>query len=232
MYCIKCGVELADSEKKCPLCGTVVFNPEVPRPDGAPPYPPEHTLNAGNVNRSGVMFIITMLFLLPIVTVLLADWQINGGIVWSGYVVGAVLLLYVVVVLPLWFRAPNPVVFIPVDFAAVMLYLLYIDLACGGHWFLSFAFPVCGGAMLIVTAAAALVRYVHGGYFFIIGGAFILTGLYNVLIEFLLNLNFNLHEGFIWSFYPLAGCVIIGAMLIVIGCSSQLRESLHKKFFI
>ena len=88
-----------------------------------------------------------------------------------------------------------------------MLYLLYIDLACGGHWFLSFAFPVCGGA-------------------------FILTGLYNVLIEFLLNLNFNLHEGFIWSFYPLAGCVIIGAMLIVIGCSSQLRESLHKKFFI
>ena len=39
MYCIKCGVELADSEKKCPLCGTVVFNPEVARPDGAPPYP-------------------------------------------------------------------------------------------------------------------------------------------------------------------------------------------------
>ena len=32
MYCIKCGVELADSEKKCPLCGTVVFNPELSRP--------------------------------------------------------------------------------------------------------------------------------------------------------------------------------------------------------
>lgn len=232
MYCIKCGVELAESEKKCPLCGTVVFNPEVPKPDGAPTYPPEYTLNTGNVNRSGVMFIITMLFLLPIVTVLLTDWQLNGRIIWSGYVVGAVLLLYVVVILPLWFRAPNPVVFIPVDFAAVALYLLYINLACGGHWFLSFALPVCGGAMLIVTAAAALLRYARGGYFFIFGGAFILIGLYNVLIEFLLNLNFKLHEGYIWSFYPLAGCVIIGAMLIVIGCSSHLRESLHKKFFI
>ncbi len=232
MYCIKCGVELAESEKKCPLCGTVVFNPEMPKPDGAPTYPPEYTLNTGNVNRSGVMFIITMLFLLPIVTVLLTDWQLNGRIVWSGYVVGAVLLLYVVVILPLWFRAPNPVVFIPVDFAAVALYLLYINLACGGHWFLSFALPVCGGAMLIVTAAAALLRYVRGGYLFIFGGAFILIGLYNVLIEFLLNLNFKLHEGYIWSFYPLAGCVIIGAMLIIIGCSSHLRESLHKKFFI
>ena len=61
---------------------------------------------------------------------------------------------------------------------------------------------------------------------------FILIGLYNVLIEFLLKLNFNMHAGFIWAFYPLAGCVIIGVMLIVIGCSRPLRDSLHKKFFI
>ena len=31
MYCVKCGVELADSEKKCPLCGTPVFHPDIPR---------------------------------------------------------------------------------------------------------------------------------------------------------------------------------------------------------
>ena len=30
MYCIKCGVELADSEKVCPLCGTRVFHPDLP----------------------------------------------------------------------------------------------------------------------------------------------------------------------------------------------------------
>ena len=30
MYCIKCGVKLADTEKKCPLCGTVVYHPEFP----------------------------------------------------------------------------------------------------------------------------------------------------------------------------------------------------------
>ena len=37
MYCIKCGVELADSEKRCPLCGTPVFHPDLPRNLTEPP---------------------------------------------------------------------------------------------------------------------------------------------------------------------------------------------------
>mgnify|MGYP000840753951 CR=1 FL=1 len=39
MYCIKCGVELADSERVCPLCGTRVFHPDLPCGQGEPPYP-------------------------------------------------------------------------------------------------------------------------------------------------------------------------------------------------
>ena len=39
MYCIKCGVELADSEDRCPLCGTKVYNPEIVRVLEDPPYP-------------------------------------------------------------------------------------------------------------------------------------------------------------------------------------------------
>ena len=88
MYCIKCGVELSDSEEKCPLCGTVVFHPYIKRPDGEKPYPvdrkPQET-----ASRSGLLFILTMLFLLPLATSLLCDWKINGRILWSGYVGGA-----------------------------------------------------------------------------------------------------------------------------------------------
>lgn len=232
MFCIKCGVELADSEKKCPLCGTVVFNPEMSRPDGAPPYPRERDINPKNVNRSGLLFVITMLFLLPIVTVFLCDWTINRRVLWSGYVIGAVLLLYIIAILPLWFRAPNPVIFIPVSFAAIAVYLLYINFATGGHWFLSFALPIVGGAGLIVTAAAALIKYVRRGYLFIFGGTLILAGAYNVLIEFLLNFTFDIHSKLMWSIYPLCICAILGIMLIVIGSSRTLRESLHKKFFL
>ena len=118
MYCVKCGVELGDSEKKCPLCGTTVFHPEMEPPKGDGPYPPEEHIHK-EVSRSGALFIVTVLTVLPIVICLLCDWRINGGIVWSGYVTGALLMCYIVIVLPLWFRRGNPVIFVPVDFVAL-----------------------------------------------------------------------------------------------------------------
>ena len=232
MYCIKCGVELADSEKKCPLCGTVVFNPELSRPDGEPQYPRMPAAHPEKVNHSGIMFVVTMLFLLPIVTTLLCDWQINGEIIWSGYAVGAVILLYTLVVLPLWFRHPNPAIFVPVDFAAIALFLLYINFAVGGHWFLSFAFPVTGAIALLVTAVVTLMRYVPGGALYIFGGALILTGGLNVLIEFLLHITFGIEGMFVWSIYPLTVCVLLGVMLLVVAVCKPLRRSLHRKFFL
>ena len=36
MYCVKCGVELADSQRVCPLCGTRVFHPDIPRTPARP----------------------------------------------------------------------------------------------------------------------------------------------------------------------------------------------------
>ena len=77
---------------------------------------------------------------------------------------------------------------------ALGVYLLYIDLATGGRWFLSFAFPVVGAAGIIVTAMVILLRYLHGGHLFVFGGAFILSGGLMVLVEFLINLTFKLHH--------------------------------------
>ena len=167
MYCVKCGVALADSERKCPLCGTPVFHPDIARPAAEPPFPPERRLHGEAVNRSGLLFVLTIFSLLPVLIVLLCDWRINGGVVWSGFAAGGIVLFYILVLLPQWFRRPNPVIFVPVDFAAIALYLLYIDFAVGGHWFLSFAFPVTGAIALLVTAVITLVRYLHGGYLYI-----------------------------------------------------------------
>ena len=231
MYCVKCGVELADSEKKCPLCGTPVFHPDIERKPAEPPFPPDRR-HAENVSRVGILFVLTVLFVLPAAICLLCDWRINGGIVWSGYAAGGIALLYILVLLPMWFRHPNPVIFVPVDFVAIGLYLLYIDLATGGHWFLSFAFPVTSAIGVLVTAVVALTRYLHAGYLYIYGGGLILGGALAMLIEFLLNLTFQVHETFFWSFYPLVAGVLLGLMLIVIAVCKPLRESLRKKFFL
>ena len=217
MYCVNCGVELADSETVCPLCGTRVFHPDLSRPQADAPYPPDHHVKPEDVSRSGILFVMTM--------------RINGGIVWSGFAAGAIGLLYVLIVLPMWFKRPNPVIFVPVDFAAIGLYLLCIDLAVKGGWFLSFAFPVAAAIGLLLTAVVALVRYVRGGYLYIFGGALILAGGLAVLIEFLINVTFGIHKALLWSIYPLAAGVILGGMLLVIAICKPLRKSLHRKFF-
>ncbi len=231
MYCIKCGVELADSEERCPLCGTVVFHPELTVPAGEKPYPPQ-AAGPETASRWGVLFVLTMLFALPLVTVLLCDWRLNGTVVWSGYVAGALVVLYVVVVLPLWFRRGTPVVFVAADFVAAGLYLLYINAALGGRWFLPFAFPVTGGLMVISVGAVTLLHYLRRGHLFIIAGTVLATGGFMVLVEFLLNVTFGLHERLIWSIYPLACCLLLGLMLIVVACCPPLRESLRRKFFL
>ena len=232
MYCVKCGVELADSEKVCPLCGTRVFHPDLTRRQGEPPYPPEERIRPEDVNRSGILFLLTALVFIPAVISVLCDWRINGTIVWSGYAAGGILLLYIMVILPMWFSNPNPVIFVPVDFAAIMLYLLYINFATGGHWFLSFAFPVSGAVAVLVCAVVTLLRYLRRGWLFIFGGALIFSGGLAVFIEFLINLNFQVHQTFMWSLYPLTVGVLLGVMVLVIAVCKPLRRSLHRKFFL
>lgn len=231
MYCIKCGVELADTEKQCPLCGTVVFHPELRQPDAEKNYPP-NLFPAQQVRPWGTLLIISMCFLLPLFITLLCDLQINRRITWSGFVAGGLLTAYVILVLPFWFRRPNPVIFVPCDFLAAGLYLLYIDLATGGGWFLSFALPVTAGTGLIVTAVVALTRYIHRGRLYIFGGAAIATGIFMPLMELLLNHTFSRPRFIGWSLYPLVTLALLGITLITVAVCRPLRESLEKRFFV
>ena len=178
------------------------------------------------------MFVVSVCMLLPAVISVLCDWRINGRITWSGFVVGGLVLLYILAALPMWFKRPDPVIFVPVDFAAIALFLLYVNYATGGHWYLSFALPVTGAAALLVCAMVTLLKYLPGAALYICGGALILSGGLAVLVEFLLNLTFGLHDKFLWSIYPLAVGVVLGAMLLVIAVNKPLRRSLHRKFFL
>lgn len=231
MYCVKCGVKLADTEKHCPLCQTVVFHPDVLREEGQKPYPAAR-YPSYQVNHRSALVIVTTLFLMPLLITLLCNWRITGEITWSGYVAGALFVTYVSMVLPYWFRNPNPVIFVPCSFAAVELFLLYINLATEGHWFLSFAFPVVGGLCLIVTAVVTLLRYLPGNELYVIGGALAVLGAFMLLVEFLMMITFDLTTFIAWSLYPLTALVLLGGMLIFLGISQPAREKMERKFFL
>ena len=230
MYCIKCGVELADSERSCPLCGTLVFHPDFPAPSGEKPYPVGQR-PAQQVSPMGAKFILSMFFLAGVLIPTLCDLQINGAITWSGYVIGALVLSYVWLVLPFWFRRPNPIVFVPCGFGAVAAYLLYIDWATEGHWFLTFGLPVVAVFGGIITAVVVLVRCLRRGKMFIFGGAALGIGAFMPVMEWLLTLTFPI-PFYGWSFYPLLVLALIGITFIVIRICRPMRESLERKFFI
>ena len=231
MYCIKCGVELADTENVCPLCKTAVFYPGLARDEATPNYPPYKKPKPA-INKRGVLFLITMFYVMLAIQLLVCEISIFDRLSWSLYAIGGLALSYIVILLPTWFSRPNPVIFVPCDFAAATLYLWFINEFSGGDWFATFALPVAFWAAMIVTAVVALSHYVKKGYYFIFGGASVLTGFYIVMIEILLYVTFPPMYFYFWSVYPLIGCALLGLALIIIGICRPLRESLAKKLFI
>ncbi len=231
MYCVKCGVKLADSEERCPLCGTVVYHPEIKQPKGKKPYPEYEGFSGETIKQSGFSFIVALLFLITLCVTLICDLKLTGRVTWSAYVTGALVLFYTIFFLPLWFKKPNPVIFSSVDFVVTGCFLLLIDLVTGGKWFLPFAFPVTGAAMIITVTVITLCHYLKRGRLYIFGGALIACGLYAVLIELMLHVTFKV-QMFRWSLYPLVACFLLGMGLIIIAICKPLKESLRRKFFI
>lgn len=232
MYCANCGVKLADGQKLCPVCNTRAYHPDLPRSDASPSYPNKE-FQSEEYNRRGLLFVISILWFIPFALPVIFELSWHATVTWSGLVAGGVLLAYILVVLPLWFKHAPPIIFVASDFAAILLYLLYIDIQNhGGRWFLRFAFPVTGVFALICCAVVTLCFYIRRGYLYIFGGASIALGAWTVLIEFLIWVTFGVVSPVFWSACSFASLFVIGMLLIVIAMVKPLKESLKKKFFL
>lgn len=231
MYCIRCGVKLPDGERICPLCGTEVYHPDFLKEEPVPLYPP-HRYPTPLENPKTAQIILTTITLMALLITMVTDVQLGGGINWSGYVAGALIIGYIVLVLPLWFRKPNPVIFIPGSFAAVVVYLLYINHVTDGDWFLSLAFPVTAYLGLLITAVAALLKYLKRGALYVLGGAGIALGLLMPILELLICLTFDSVIFIGWFVYPLIVLASLGGMLIFLAIHNPSREIMERKFFV
>ena len=155
----------------------------------------------------------------------------NYAITWSAYAMFSLCLIYIVVILPFWFKRPTPAIFVPVDFFVIALFLHYINFATEGDWYLTLAFPLVTYLGLIVTATSILLYYLKKGHLYVIGAFFIALGLYMDLIELSLMLTFKMNfDG--WSIYPMIPLVILGLGLIFISISKNTRAVLQRKLHI
>lgn len=232
MFCINCGIELSEGQKICPICQTRVYHPDLKKSDALPTYP-RKAFKSEEINIKGLLFVVTLMHLIPIIFAIILDYNMNDAIDWTGYVVGSVLLLYVSAVLPMWFRRANPVIFTPCSFLVLTVFLWYINYTVDGKWFWTFAFPVTLMVAFITTALVTLLKYIKKHRLYIVGGGFIFTGVMIVMLEFFLHLTFDIeHDGFVWSLYPLVALVIVGIALIIVEIVKPFKESLRKIFYL
>ena len=230
MYCVKCGVRLAETEKVCPLCDLSTGEAITGRNPARPLYPENRYPEAPQKPRA-VNGTILILFCIPMLVTFFTDIQSNGKQDWFWYVAGALVLAYLVFALPLWFRKPNPVILVPCDFAASALYLLLINTLTEGRWFFGFALPIVGSMGLVTTTVVVLLRYVRKGRLYIAGGVILATGAWLLFVEWLLSVVFRIRfTG--WSLYPLTVLIPLGGLLIFLAIHSAAREKMERKFFI
>ncbi len=230
MYCVKCGVKLEKGVKSCPLCETpvMIFDniDEVVKQKYSDLYPKEY-----RQKTFVALSFITIFLIATCLTTLIICLNLYGSASWSGYVMLSCALLYILFCLPFWFNKYYPFIFLPVGFAAIEGFLLYICLKTNGNWFLSFAFPVVAIICFIVMGALPLYKFIKKGRLFITGGLFIAMGCSTLLVELCDVITFG-SKMFTWSLYCVCSLGLIGLFLIIAGIIKPLREYLERKLFI
>lgn len=231
MYCVKCGVRLTDGTERCPLCTTPVWVPENAEIQKASDgYSSVYPKKKENERIPAAIFLTIALAAVSIVCLVFC-LRTYGSVRWSGYVMTGIAALYISAVLPMWFRHPNPVIFVPISFLAVGAFLLYVCLYNHADWFLSFAFPVVMLLGILTTAAVSLFRYVKGGKLFIIGGLLVALGAGSMLIEYFQHITFGT-KMFSWSLYAVTTFSSVGLFLLLAAIIQSLREWLERRSFL
>ena len=232
-YCIKCGVELKDSEKKCPLCQTVVYHPEVKQlMNVKPPFPKEVEIYHQKMKNKFKIFIATIIIFLSAFLTMICDYSINSRIIWSNIVLSSICLIYCFIFIPMIIHKKNVFLYLIIDFILLLLFQWYIAYTTGGTWFTGFSLPVTSSVMFIVTIVILIRRYTKVSYLLIFAVIFIFSGLDCVLIEFLINKIFMNQIHLIWSYYPLVTFITIGIILFLSNTNKRLKVKIAKKFFL
>ena len=230
MYCVRCGVRLQEGVKACPLCGTPVWCPEAGERGPAATYSDRYPVYSRQ-KRLTVMASLTVVLLAAMVACFSIALNTTGQMGWSFYVIAGTTAFYLAFLLPLWFRRPHPMIFVPMAFLSLCLLLFLLCAHTGGRWFWTFAFPLTGLMAILTIGAVALYRYVKRGTIFITGGLLIAIGGGCLLAELFQHLTFQTPM-FSWSLYAAAVFLLFGGFLILAGIVRPLREHLERKFFI
>lgn len=142
MYCSKCGKQLPEGTVNCPNCDPIIVNTEPQVQQKAPLF------KAPGKGSKSYAALFTALLVFPATICTAIDLAFDKYDYWFGYVVGALIVTWVLAVLPVLKITP-PLVTAFICFGAIVSYTFYIVHKTGHFmWLSKFILP-----MFILTAA-------------------------------------------------------------------------------
>lgn len=233
-YCVNCGVELAPSEKVCPLCGVEVVNPAEPWTEPRErPYPQRVEKMVRHVDRRFFGLLMALILQVPLWICIINDLLVNHRVTWSLYVVGAMAVLMVMAILPLILKRPKAALLLLADGLAVLAFLFLIDWMDGGlDWFWELALPLTAAFFILAELLALWLRAKkHRMVLITCGMLCIAAGVYTMCVELILNAYRGLSILPQWSWYSLIPCILVGGAFMVLNRRNHWRESIKKRLF-
>ena len=229
MICPKCSAVLAESQEKCPLCGTRVAPTEKKEEI---PYYPSCPRPRDRVEIKGLLFFFTVLFLAAGGSLLALDLCIGNGVSFSPYCLFGLGFVYAAFFFPRWFSHPNPVIFFPISYWIALSFLLYLCLDTGGRWFWIFALPVGAGIFVGLETAVVLTRYLRHGKLYVYASVFLLFAVLSFVGEILFWVSRGESVHLSYSLIPLILFGSLGIWLMVIAIVRPLRRYFERRFFV
>lgn len=229
-YCVNCGVELDSTAEACPLCHTPVYHPRQPIDRESPkPFPTERQ-EVPLAAKWELAVLISAMLASAAVCCGILNIFLRAGL-WSLYIIGAAVMLWIFLVPPLLRRGLSPVIQLLADVAAVSAYVGAIawNLHGLGGWYLHIALPVIlwlGAELLTVMLPLRRGRSILSTITIIIGA----IGVFPVGVELFCDLYFRGVWQPGWSLVVLTIGVALMIPLIVVRRVPSLREEVRRRF--
>lgn len=232
-YCVHCGVEMAPSEKSCPLCQTLVQDPACPwTPPESMPYPERVEEVFKHIDLRYGRSLAVLVLLIPALVVLAVNLLSSGSITWSLYVIGALVCVYCWFLVPLFYCFRRPYAYIAIDFITLALYLLLIARMTGGRaWYMGIALPVLAAMVILVQLVILAIRRLEWQPLERAAVVCLLVAGFLVAIDAIADLYTG--QVFLnWSVYAGLPLLVLAGVFLVLEKKRGLKDAIKKRLFV
>lgn len=230
-YCVHCGVKLHDAEKKCPLCGTAVFDPAEPNRAAEKPYPMHTEEQVFKRNNKFLLSLASLFTLLPAALLALLDLIMTpGGLTWSVYPSAALALLFIACAVPMLAKKYRTYKSLLIDFITISAYLFMVERLSGsGYWFFPIALPAFALAVALTALLLFLFRSGKLNKLTLTASTVLAVAVQCLFIEIVICLAKSAPLSFVWSPYVAAPCVFLGGVFFLINGNRAVREEFRRR---